>query len=116
MEFYAGNKKFSYVENNDLLTFCEVKNFNPFPELLFNFIGTLNELRNSHITRKQKTLTPVHIAPSLMISGIPNEHAKKIKESLETRYCLNIICDLFSPMKNPFFAHRTGELKTIKAN
>jgi hypothetical protein len=43
--FYNSNTKFYYLENCDLITFCEVKNFNPFPELIFNFIGVVNELK-----------------------------------------------------------------------
>ena len=40
-------------------------------------------------------LIPVHIAPSLMISGKPNKQTTRIKQSLEGRYCINIIYDLF---------------------
>lgn len=94
-EYYDTKTTFSYVENKHLLTFCEVKQFNPFPELLFNFIGILNELKKEYMTDngiKQKT---AHIAPSLMISGKPNKQTKNIKISLEDRYCINIIFDLF---------------------
>jgi hypothetical protein len=114
-EFYAGKKKLSYAANNNMVTFCEVKQFNPFPELMFNFIGTVNELRPTHLNGLHLTLDPMHIAPSLMISGKPNEHAMKIKKSLEERYCVNIVYDLFTSTYHPFARYRIRELKTIKA-
>jgi hypothetical protein len=43
--FYTTKLKYYYVENKDLITFGEAKNFTPFPELLFNFIGIVNELK-----------------------------------------------------------------------
>ena len=94
-EYYDSKKTFSYVENKDLITFNEVKQFNPFPELLFNFIGVLNELKVEYMTDEGVTLNPPHIAPSLMISGKPNKQTNRIRESLESRYCVNIIYDLF---------------------
>lgn len=114
-EFYAGKKKLSYAANNNLVTFCEVKQFNPFPELMFNFIGTVNELRPTLLNGLYLTLDPIHIAPSLMISGKPNDHATKIKKSLEERYCVNIVYDLFASTYHPFTRRRITELKTIIA-
>ncbi|NTU74054.1 hypothetical protein HGB07_07985 [Candidatus Roizmanbacteria bacterium] len=94
-EYYDTKTTFSYVENKDLITFCEVKQFNPFPELLFNFIGVLNELKSEYMTNNGVKYTTEHIAPSLMISGKPNKQTTTIKQSLERRYCINIIYDLF---------------------
>jgi hypothetical protein len=37
----------------------------------------------------------VHIAPSLMISGKSNKQTDNIKESIEKRYCVNVLFDLF---------------------
>src|SRR5690606_24687399 len=88
-------KKFCYVKNADLQTFCEVKNFNPFPELLYNFIGVYNELKAKAIDQDLHNQEPLQIAPSLMISGKENEHTKRIKKSLESRYKINIFFDLF---------------------
>lgn len=94
-EYYDTKTTFSYVENNNLMTFCEVKQFNPFPELLFNFIGVLNEIKKDYLNDNGINHNPSHIAPSLMISGKPNKQTKRIKSSLESRYCINIIYDLF---------------------
>jgi len=95
--YYYTKRKVSYIENKNLISFYEVKHFNPFPELLFNFIGTLNELKknlmfNNGTAKKQE---PLHISPSLMISGKPNKQTQRIKESLENRYNINIFYDLF---------------------
>lgn len=94
-DYYSTKTTFSYVENNDLITFCEVKQFTPFPELLFNFIGVLNELKMEYMTDNGIEYPTNHIAPSLMISGKPNKQTTIIKKSLESRYCINIIYDLF---------------------
>lgn len=93
--YYETNTRFSFVENKSLMSFCECKQFQPFPELLFNFIGVVNELRQDIIFNKFEELKPVQIAPSLMISGKPNRQTLRIKNSLESRYCVNIIYDLF---------------------
>lgn len=94
-DYYDTKTTFSYVENKNLISFCEVKQFNPFPELLFNFIGVVNELKKEYMTDEGKDESPPHIAPSLMISGKPNKQTKRIRESLENRYCINIFYDLF---------------------
>lgn len=94
-EYYDSNKRFSYVNNENVMTFCEVKHFNPYPELVFNFIGTVNELRKEIITNSAIEFKPIHIAPCLLTSGKPNKQTKRIKESLEKRYCINIIYDVF---------------------
>lgn len=93
--YYTTNTRFSFVENKNLMSFCECKQFTPFPELLFNFIGVVNELRQDVILNEFEELNPIHIAPSLMISGKPNKQTSRIKASLEARYCINIIYDLF---------------------
>jgi hypothetical protein len=106
-EYYENKRVFSYVENKHLITFCEVKQFNPFPELLFNFIGVLNELKKEYITDSGIKHSTDHIAPSLMISGKPNKQTTRIKDSLEGRYCINIIYDLFY---NSTFTFSKGNL------
>lgn len=110
-DYYDTKTTFSYVENKDLMTFCEVKQFNPFPELLFNFIGVLNELKKDYMTDEGKKHTTDHIAPCLMISGKPNKQTKNIRESLENRYCINIIYDLFY---NATFTFSKGNINELR--
>ncbi len=110
-EYYSTKTRFSYVENKDLMTFCEVKQFNPFPELLFNFIGVLNELKFEYMTDDGVKHDTDHIAPSLLISGKPNKQTSAIKESLEGRYCINIIYDLFY---NATFTFSKGNINELR--
>lgn len=110
-EYYDTKTTFSYVKNNNLMTFCEVKQFNPFPELLFNFIGVLNELKKEYMTDNGIELKPVHIAPSLMISGKANKQTNTIKGSLENRHCINIIFDLFYNATFTFSKKNIDELR-----
>lgn len=109
-DYYTTNKTFSYVDNENMKTFCEVKNFNPFPELLFNFIGVVNELKKNYINGYVEHCTPVQIAPSLIISGKGNKPTNLIKERLESRYNINIIYDTFYEGRY-YFTRNSGELK-----
>ena len=106
-------KKFCYVENKNLQTFCEVKNFNPFPELLFNFIGLYNELKKEVLDNESQREFPHHLAPSLMISGKGNIHSERIKKSLEERYRINLLYDLFEHGLRSFSIYNSKYLKQI---
>lgn len=106
-------KKYCYVENNNLQTFCEVKNFNPFPELLFNFIGLYNELKKEVLDKELQREFPLHLAPSLMISGKGNIHSEKIKKSLERRYRINLLFDLFEHGLRSFSIYNSKYLNQI---
>jgi len=94
-EYYASKKRFSFVDNSNMITFFEAKHFTPYPELLFNFIGILNELKIDFENINTEQSTDLNIAPSLIISGKENNQTKRIKISLERRYKLNIIFDIF---------------------
>ena len=111
-DYYDSNRRFCFVKNRDFITFCEVKQFNPFPELIFNFIGVVNELRKDILTNTEKEQLPIHIAPSLMVSGKPNKPTQKIKEKLEERYCINIIYDIFNSGTETFSRRKIAELRT----
>ncbi len=109
--YYDSQKRFSFVENKDMMSFFEVKHFNPFPELVFNFIGTINELRKEIITNTASEMKPIHLAPSLLTSGKPNKQTTRIKDSLENRYCINIIYDLFYSGTSTFSKKNMRNLK-----
>lgn len=94
-DFYDSKMKYYFIENKSIISFCEVKNFNPFPELLFNFIGVVNELK-PHLLKQVNKSGVRHIATSLMVSGKSNKHAKRIIDSLQSRYHINILSDLFN--------------------
>jgi hypothetical protein len=112
-DLYESKRRFSYTNQLNLITFCEVKQFNPFPELLFNFIGTINELIPSVMNNSTPDLNPPHIAPSLMISGIANKHAVEIKKSIEGRYCVNIIYEMFYTATTTFSKRKIKDLRTV---
>ncbi|MCG8322768.1 MAG: hypothetical protein MI921_24920 [Cytophagales bacterium] len=115
-EYYETKRRFSYVENKNTITFFEVKHFNPFPELIFNFIGVVNEIRKDIITNNSRAKRPIHLAPSLMISGKPNKQTERIRHSLEERYCINIIYDLFDSGSQTFSGFGVSSLKTTGKN
>lgn len=106
-------KRFCYVANSNLQTFCEVKNFNPFPELLFNFIGLYNELKKNVLDNEIQREFPLHLAPSLMISGKGNVHSERIKKSLEDRYKINLLFDLFEHGLRNFSIYNSNYLNKI---
>ncbi|HCI56403.1 MAG: hypothetical protein U0V54_16120 [Saprospiraceae bacterium] len=116
-DFYKNNITFCYVKNCNLITFAEVKHFNPYPELLFNFIGTVNELKGIYHPNPHDFIKTEHFAPFLMISGKSTDHTDNIRRSLISRYNINIIYDLFGMglNKNSKLRHKTVEkLKYLK--
>lgn len=82
----------SYIKNNELINFFEVKNLNPFPEVMFSFSGLVLEIMPQFIVGKIKTTSSgMHLTPTLVFSGISGEHASKVSESLKSRYKYNVI-------------------------
>lgn len=94
-DYYATKLKLSFISKNDLITFCEVKHYTPFPELMLNFIGTVHEFMSNCIDDDATYPKSNHIAPSLMMSGMFSKSTNRIKESLEGRYYVNFIDNLF---------------------
>lgn len=111
-EYYDTKRTFSYVENKDLISFFEVKHFNPYPELVFNFMGVVNELRSDIIYGFAKKFSRKHLAPSLMVSGKPNKQTERIRHSLQGRYCINIIYDMFYSGASSFSKRNLNKLRT----
>lgn len=114
-DYYDTKRTFSYVNNVDLISFFEVKHFNPYPELVFNFMGVVNELRKDIIEGKPVKFLPIHLAPSLMVSGKPNKQTERIRLSLQRRYCINIIYDIFYSGASTFSKMNLSELKQTGA-
>jgi len=42
--YYKGMRKLVFIPRKHVITFIEVKHYNPSPEMIFNFIGLVNEL------------------------------------------------------------------------
>lgn len=81
----------SYCPAKSVQTFFEVKHMGPFPELLFSFTG----LVVNFFVATGRVKGVKHIAPSLLISGNPNLHAKTISTFIETQYGANVLAHLF---------------------
>ncbi len=109
-DHYQTKMKLSYLPNADVITFCEAKHLSPFPELMLNFIGTVNELKPLCLTENGYD-TVDHIAPSLMMSGSESKPCKTIRESLERRYFVNFFDNMFN---NPLLSDASfREIDTI---
>jgi len=100
--FFSGHRAYYYACTESLQTFCEVKNLNPFPELLFNFTGLVSEIMNEVFLGKESNSRPKHIGPSLMLSGNGNYHTRKIQKTLTDRLAINIFFGLFFKAAQPF--------------
>ncbi len=95
-------KKHSYIPNEKLITFFEIKNLNPFPEILFSFTGLLVEFMPSLIMNqveiyeiKDKKHNPKgHLTPGIFFSGTPSSYTATVIKKLKKRYGHNIICGL----------------------
>jgi hypothetical protein len=94
-DYYSTKLKKSYISKNDLITFCEVKHYTLFPELMLNFMGTVHELMPHCTDDSAGHPESKHIAPSLMMSGTFGKSTNRIKESLERRCYVNFIDNLF---------------------
>lgn len=110
-EYYDTKRTFSYVNNINLISFFEVKHFNPYPELVFNFMGVVNELRKDIIEGNPMKFLPTHLAPSLMVSGKANKQTARIRLSLQQRYSINIIYDMFYSGASTFSKKNMNQLK-----
>lgn len=94
-DYYATKLKLSYISKDNLITFCEAKHLSPFPELIVNFIGTVHELKPDCMDDSGEFPATNHIAPSLLMSGTLSKSTKRIKDSFERRYYINIMDNLF---------------------
>jgi len=96
------SRQIDYIENRNVISFFEIKNLNPFPEVLFNFSGLLLEFKPQFIhgqvhVREFDPDSPVnkmHLCPGILFSGIPNQKAREVSFVLKDRYKHNIICGL----------------------
>lgn len=102
-DYYATKYKMTYIPRDSLITFCEAKHLTPFPELMISFIGTVNELKPDCLDDDAQHPASDHIAPSMMMSGTLGKATKRIKYSLEKRYYVNYIDNLFEDVSIRLF-------------
>ena len=114
VDYYETRKGLSYFTNDNVISFCEVKNLIPFPELMINFIGTVNELKPKCLSSETPEKGSIDLAPSLMMSGSYSKSTRRIKHSLEKRYYVNLLDNLFESSTNSAFRkHHSNELATF---
>lgn len=106
-DYYPSSKmKLTFISKDDLITFCEAKHFNPFPELMINFIGTVHELKPECLDDKIEHSDSEHLAPTLMMSGTFGKSTGEISVSLEHRYYINYFDNLFDVTAKAFFTKK----------
>ena len=101
-DYYETKKILTYIPKEALLSFFEAKHLVPFPELMFNFIGTVHELMPQCIDSGQECNMGIHIAPSLMMSGSFGKATKKIKTAFEKRYFINYLDNIINVSTTEF--------------
>lgn len=93
----ANGRRHSFISNPSLVTFFEVKNLNPFPEVMFSFSGLVLELFPTLIERSVVPgIGNTHLLPSLVFSGKGSAHSDRVAESLKRRYGFNIVSGLYA--------------------
>lgn len=102
LDYYENKRVMTYIPNEALISFFEAKHLVPFPELMFNFIGTVHELMPQCIDSSQECNMGDHIAPSLMMSGTFNKATKNIKDAFEKRYAINYLDNLINASDTEF--------------
>lgn len=110
--FLGSNRSYYAVSNQYLQTFAEVKNYEPFPELLVSFIGILNELTTDIFLGSQRTQLPRHIAPALILSGFGSTHVRRFRDALMLRYEINIF---FGYLRRRAQIYRGPGLKVVRS-
>ncbi|HKI55430.1 MAG TPA: hypothetical protein VJ987_14995 [Anaerolineales bacterium] len=90
-------KRHSYIESDNLITFFEVKNMNPFPEVLIGFSGIVLEVKPRFIIGPSVTIGKKlkHLTPSIVFSGSGSKHAEEVADKLSNRYGYNVIRGLY---------------------
>lgn len=109
---YATNMVLTYISKENLITFCEAKHLVPFAELMVCFTGTVHELKPECMSAEEEKKESNHIAPSLMMSGTLSKTTRKIKDSMESRYYINYLDNLFEDKSVKLF-HSKAQMNEI---
>lgn len=85
-------RRHSFVSRENLVTFAEVKHLNPFPEVLFNFMGLVLEFMPMLV---EKTCVICNsggqLCPIIAFTGPGSKHTELIQKQLIDRYGINIV-------------------------
>ena len=113
VDFYNGKVDYFFVAADKVKTFAETKHYAPGPELVLNFVGLVNELMPKLMANNFPTKPPMHVGPSLFVSGIGNPHLQKIRDSLGKRYTINVFLGLFAFPSQVYSASNQVNIKKI---
>jgi hypothetical protein len=106
-------RRHSFIKNSELISFFEVKNLNPFPEVLFGFSGLVLEVMPQFINGSVKACpNGDHLTPSIIFSGLGSEHVERVSDSLKDRYGYNIITGLYANKNQIYSFKDLNEYKT----
>ncbi|MGF2685819.1 hypothetical protein ACQUWM_04905 [Marinobacter sp. DUT-3] len=97
-EKQKNNRSHSYIPSGKLITFFEVKNMNPFPEVLFSFSGIIYEIKPEFLLDPSALgidFGRKHLTPCLVFSGGGGQHVESVCDKLGERYGCNIIRGLY---------------------
>jgi hypothetical protein len=97
------------IENQNLITFCEVKYLKPHPEMLANFIGMLHEL-TPDLLDGPNVRGGLHPAPALIASGHSSENVDQISIGMRNRYTVNFALNYENNSGGLAVVKRIGEL------
>ncbi|MFV8834749.1 hypothetical protein ACNSTU_07250 [Aquisalimonas sp. APHAB1-3] len=114
-EKQKNKKAHSFIPSGNLITFFEVKNMNPFPEVLFSFSGIIYEIKPEFLLDPSALdidCGKKHLTPCLVFSGAGGKHVESVCEKLGERYGCNIIRGLFAN-KGKIYAY--DKLRTYDA-
>lgn len=90
-------RKHSFIPNDRLITFFEVKNMNPFPEVLFSFSGLVLEVFPQLIGGQiPYGAGKGHLLPCIVFSGAGNAHAIYVGQALSQRWGFNVISGTYA--------------------
>ena len=88
VSLFSDDEDIKVIENQNLVTFCEVKYLKPHPEMLANFIGLLHEI-TPNLLSGPEICPGLHPAPSLIASGRSSENVNDIVTGMLNRYTVN---------------------------
>ena len=94
--FAESKIRHSFIPNDRLVTFIEVKHLNPFPEIVFSFTGLLLEFSPKCVLAWKAGSAGNHPCPAMVFSGDGSKHTRRIINSLSGRYGINFVTGLQS--------------------
>ena len=91
-QMQKNGRRHSFVARDNLVTFAEVKHLNPFPEILFSFMGLVLEFMPGFVQKRFAiSQSGDYLCPVIAFTGVGSDHSELIQQSLSQRYGINIV-------------------------